>query len=271
MGAQSMPFISHRSPNLHGCCRPSSSGPYSLVKFTLDAVENPRLQRMKGRTSHFNFEAVWKKGKEHATPDALSRACSIPTPGDIADDLCTHHHVQTIIRICATDLNGDVLAKPTATPVSVLEKLRRVASLDADYLRLLSLINEGFPTNSRSLDPFIHQFWKIRDNLVVDDGLILFGHPLVIPMAARTDVRQKLHAAQQGINSTKRRACQTVYWPGINNHIQSDCESSVPASGGQSTAGTYEIRSTSIPHFRDGGATAIISWRTPTVSRGGPR
>lgn len=47
-------------------------------------------------------------------------------------------------------------------------------------------------------------------------------------MATRKDVRQKLHAAHQGINGTKRRERQTVYWPGINNDIQSDCESCIP-------------------------------------------
>jgi hypothetical protein len=183
-----------------------------LNKFTLDAVENPRLQRMKERISHFNFEAVWKKGSEHAIPDALSRApVSTPTPGDIADDFCIHHHIQKIIRICVTDLNGDDTANPTASPDSVLEELRRVASLDANYLRLLLLIDDGFPTDSRSLEMFTRQFWKIRENLVVDDVLILFGHRLVIPMAVRKDVRQKINTAHQGINGTKRRALQTVY------------------------------------------------------------
>lgn len=157
-----------------------------LKKFTLDAVENPRLQRMKERTSNFNFEAVWKKGKEHAIPDALSHApVSTPTPADISDDLCTHDLVQGIFRICATDLNGNNLATPAAPPDSVFEELRRAAALVSDCQRLIPLIDEGIPTNSRSLEPFTLQFWKIRDNLIVDDGLILFGHRLVIPIAAR--------------------------------------------------------------------------------------
>ena len=34
-----------------------------LNDYTLDAVENPRLQRLKEKTSLCNFTAVWKKGK----------------------------------------------------------------------------------------------------------------------------------------------------------------------------------------------------------------
>jgi len=55
-----------------------------IDKYSLDAVETPRLQRLKERLSPFVFTTVWKKGKEHAIPDALSRA---PVSNPTADDL----------------------------------------------------------------------------------------------------------------------------------------------------------------------------------------
>ena len=45
-----------------------------LDQYTLDAIENPRLQRMKERMAPFNFTTTWRPGKQHAIPDALSRA-----------------------------------------------------------------------------------------------------------------------------------------------------------------------------------------------------
>ena len=42
---------------------------------------------------------------------------------------------------------------------------------------------------------------------------------IVIPLSARREVLQKLHAAHQGIVRTKRRAQKTVYWPGITNDV----------------------------------------------------
>ena len=45
-----------------------------LDRYTLDAVENPRLQRMKERLSPYIFKTVWRKGKNHSIPGALSRA-----------------------------------------------------------------------------------------------------------------------------------------------------------------------------------------------------
>ena len=42
-----------------------------LDTYTLDAIENPKIQRMKERLSPYSFTTVWKKGKEHAIPDAI--------------------------------------------------------------------------------------------------------------------------------------------------------------------------------------------------------
>ena len=100
-------------------------------------------------------------------------------------------------------------------------------SKDAEYKKLVSLVEEGFLGDRHALDQASHQFWAIRNELSTDDGLVLFGHRLVIPTAARPDVRQKLHATHQRLERTKLRARQLVYWPGINSDITNDCESCV--------------------------------------------
>lgn len=57
-----------------------------LDRYTLDAVQNPRLQRKKERISQFIFNTVWRKGSKHAIPDAMSRAPVVdPSGEDIAE------------------------------------------------------------------------------------------------------------------------------------------------------------------------------------------
>ena len=51
------------------------------------------------------------------------------------------------------------------------------------------------------------------------EGLVLYQTRLVIPRTQRKDILRRLHLAHQGIERTKRRARQTVYWPGINSDI----------------------------------------------------
>ena len=46
---------------------------------TLDMIDNPRIQRLKEKLSGYVFRVIWGRGKDHAIPDALSRApCNDP-------------------------------------------------------------------------------------------------------------------------------------------------------------------------------------------------
>ena len=42
---------------------------------------------------------------------------------------------------------------------------------------------------------------------------------MVIPNDAKADILKELHVAHQGIERTKRRARETVYWPNIDKDI----------------------------------------------------
>jgi hypothetical protein len=43
-----------------------------LDKYTLDAIDNPKIQRLKECLSPYSFTTAWRRGKDHAIPDALS-------------------------------------------------------------------------------------------------------------------------------------------------------------------------------------------------------
>ena len=74
-----------------------------LNKFTLDAVENPRLQRLKEKLSPYSIETV--KEKTMRSPDALSRApVADPMPEDIEDENELTSQVRSAIRICAIEI-----------------------------------------------------------------------------------------------------------------------------------------------------------------------
>jgi hypothetical protein len=101
----------------------------------------------------------------------------------------------------------------------LLGKLKIAASNDASCSALIQAIETGFTTRSDLRAPAVHQFWKIRNELSVDDGLVLFGCLLNIPQSSRREILQNLHAAHQGIVRIKRRARQTIYWQGLSNDI----------------------------------------------------
>ena len=53
----------------------------------------------------------------------------------------------------------------------------------------------------------------------MEDGLILYGCRLLIPVAMRRETLAHLHESHQGSMRTKQWARLTVYWPGIDNDI----------------------------------------------------
>lgn len=112
-------------------------------------------------------------------------------------------------------------------PDRTLEQLRQLGKEDDGYLAVLSVIENGFPKSCLQASPEIRPYWNIRNELSSDGGLVLFRARLVIPKAARREVLNKLHASHQGIERTRRRARQTIYWPGIDSDILNMVQSCV--------------------------------------------
>nr|XP_027212148.1 uncharacterized protein K02A2.6-like [Penaeus vannamei] len=101
---------------------------------------------------------------------------------------------------------------------------RAVASQDQDYRRLLEYVTTGFPSNRYSLHASILPYWKLRDSLYADGELVLHGPRIVVPATLRRRTLTHLHDSHRGVEATRRRARQTVYWPGIDSDIKSTVE-----------------------------------------------
>ena len=89
----------------------------------------------------------------------------------------------------------------------------------------METILAGFPDNNEELDPIIRPYAKMKDLLCIDDGLVVCGQRLLIPKIMRKDIVARLHISHQGIERTRRRTRQSVYWPGINNDVENAVQS----------------------------------------------
>ena len=59
-----------------------------------------------------------------------------------------------------------------------------------------------------------------REELTVEDGLILKGTRIVIPDKNREAIVKLIHEAHLGLNKCKLHAKETVYWPGLNDQLE---------------------------------------------------
>jgi len=193
-----------------------------LNQYTLDMVENTRLQRLKAKLSMYVFTATWRKGKDHAIPDALSRAPVMdPSEEDIesAEDIQSMTSIASVIRIAEIDAQPRIQSDHLVDPL--LESLRQAAKDDEGYQQLVCAVQQGFPKDQRDISSELRHFQPMQHDLTVDDGLVLLNARIVIPTSARRDTLSRLHAAHQGLVRTKRRARQAVYWPAMNADITS--------------------------------------------------
>ena len=58
-----------------------------------------------------------------------------------------------------------------------------------------------------------------------DAGILYKGQRMVIPKSCQKDLLERLHSSHQGIETTLRRARDSIYWPGMTNDITQITES----------------------------------------------
>ena len=170
----------------------------AIVKKTLSKAPK-RLQSMLLRAQMYDFELSYSPGKTIPVADALSRA---PLPS--SDE--TTYGVNNLTF-------SPVKEKPT-------EEIRAVSQNDEEMMQLMKVITTGWPENKSEVPLSVKPYFSYRDELTVQDGLVLRGERLVVPRALRGKMKQKCHAGHLGINSTLRRARDVLYWPGMSQQIR---------------------------------------------------
>jgi len=183
-----------------------------LNTYTLNQVENPRLQRLMLKVYAYQFTTSWQKGSQHAFADALSRApVADPSPCDELGEDPVHG---LSVRLCLQQDDGSSRVLTTN-----FHEIHKAACADSEYQELYSLIQDGFPKSKHQLSPSLKQYWNGHEHFSTDNGIILRGSRLLIPKSLRQRVLVDLHSSHQGMERTKRRARQIVFWPSINNDI----------------------------------------------------
>ena len=173
----------------------------------------------------YNFTAQWLKGAKNEAADALSRYPHSPLVTgddlaeyevDIGDDL-EKTSCQAALSIAQL---RDYTSSPSEQENLHLQELREHAAKDQLYQDLKKVITSGFPNQRGSLPEPLRAFWGAKDNLTIDDDLIVYGCCLLIPVGLRPSMLSRLHEAHQGVSRSKARARLTIYWPGIDHDIE---------------------------------------------------
>ena len=106
---------------------------------------------------------------------------------------------------CIEEINQMMVSKDKTL------RLKNETGKDETLQMVKAIIQDGWPENKHSLPLTVTPYFQIRDELVVQDGLILRGDRVVIPKALRTEMIEDLHAPHQGTESSLRRTRESIY------------------------------------------------------------
>ena len=162
-----------------------------------------RLQRMLLRLQNYDYKLMYRKGKMMELADTLSRAY-------LSDDqdLGSHKDIENV--------NMDYL------PISeaLIRDIQRHTETDESLQVLKRTIVSGWPESKGEVHLLITPYFHFRDELSVQHGVIFKGERAVIPKELRRDMMKRIHSSHIGVEGCLRRACESIYWPGMNAEVK---------------------------------------------------
>ena len=164
----------------------------------------PRIQRMLLKLKGYDMEVEYQPGKEIVLADTLSRLPSV-------------HNKETIHR----DVRVDIVRFSDER----IQELRNKTKDDQVLRTLTETIVTGWPKTIKELPTSIRSYWAFRDELSVEDVILLKGTRVIIPESMQPFILDRLHYGHLGIDNTRLRAKDSVYWININRDIETTVKS----------------------------------------------
>jgi hypothetical protein len=176
----------------------SDHKPLEIISKKPINAASARLQRMLLRLQRYDYNIVYRPGKEMTLPDSLSR---MPSTAD-------SKAINLDVQICHIQFS---------TPR--LTELRSATREDPILNQLMSYALNGFPATRRDMHSQTRLYWSFRDEISIDDGILLKGTRIMIPAALTSKFLRDIHTGHLGITKCQQRAKSSVYWPNIDQDI----------------------------------------------------
>ena len=178
----------------------------SIVKKPLSMAPK-RLQNLLLRLQQYNCTLFYKRGKDIPVADCLSRA---PLPIEESESAEHDYNVQSVALMSLKD--------------KTMKEIHSATAQDEEFKKLKEVIMTGWLEKTQ-VHPSLLPYFPYRDDLSVQDGIVLRGDRIVIPKSLRQEMKNRVHSGHLGINSCLRRAKGLMFWPGMSSDIRQYVES----------------------------------------------
>lgn len=166
---------------------------------------SPRLQRFRMRMMRYSYKIFYSPGKDLVIADTLSRK---PLPCEETSEL--EEEMSAYIHL----VNSNIPITDT-----YLAKIIEEQNQDPICTALVEYTTKGWPSKNKVV-PKLQAYWSVKDELSINDNLLMRGTRLLIPESLQKQVLEKIHEGHQGITKCRARAREAVWWPGISTQIE---------------------------------------------------
>ena len=160
-----------------------------------------RLQRWAWTLSAYLYEIEFRSTGDHANADGLSRLLLKYSPPN--------------------DPNADArvfnISQMEALPVTT-RQLKFATSSDKLLSTVIRYTQGSWPAQ---VPPELRPFYNRRSELTVEEGCLLWGFRVIIPLRLQDKLLNELHKDHPGVTRMKAVARSFMWWPGLDKRIES--------------------------------------------------
>ena len=185
-----------------------------------------RLQRMMLRLQKYKLKVIHRPGKTMLISDHLSRN---PLPNKQPE---TEEQFQ--IFMLAEELQDIDYALYHNVSDQTLKEVADETAEDEGLQQVAEIIMDGWPQSKFETPINAREYWPYRDELSCQNGVLYRGTRVIIPMSMRRAMLEKLHASHQGIEASRKKSRDHMFWPTISTDIKntvdrcSVCQENMP-------------------------------------------
>ena len=168
-------------------------------KTAIPTLAAARLVRWSVMLCAYNYDIEFKTTKEHANADMLSR---LPLP--------------TKSNAMPNDINTMQI---DFLPITA-DQIRIATQNDRVLKAVLEYCHKGAWPDVNQLTPELKPYYDKRDELSIEDGVLLWGLRVIIPLKYRPHIMSELHSSHPGIVRMKGLSRIHVWFPNIDKYIE---------------------------------------------------